>query len=164
MSPALPLHAARDSGNAPSILQPFQEMVQRSLLVSLGRMRLSSDPCPSRNLGETHLQTQFRSRLFNSGTLGKSVASLNVWNKDSILVLIPCTVVKPRSARSILCPNAPCVSPQAWMASVRSPDPTPFAGSQSLVSAFLSTSRQPVPRPAPEAGLQPIPASKPLLL
>ncbi|KAF6357064.1 hypothetical protein mRhiFer1_009995 [Rhinolophus ferrumequinum] len=96
-----------------------------SLLVSLGKIRLSSGPCPSRNLGETHLQTQFRSRLFNSGTLGKSGCSPNVWNKDSILVLIPCTVVRPRSARSVLCPNAPLCQPSG--VDVLCPIPGPHA-------------------------------------
>lgn len=81
--------------------------MQRGLLVCLGKIRLFFGPCPSRNLGETHLKTQFRFRLFHSGTLGKSVTSLNLWNRYSILVLIPCIVVKTRSVRSILCPSAP---------------------------------------------------------
>lgn len=161
MSPALlplPCPAGMNHLTA-SISRDGPGLMQRGLLVSLGKIRLFFDSCPSRNLGETHLKTQFRFRLFHSGTLGKSVTSLNLWNRYSILVLIPCIVVKTRSVRSILCPSAPsCVSPHAWMASVRSPDPTVFSGSQALVST-LCTSRPPVPHPTPKAGLQPIPTS-----
>lgn len=39
------------------------------------------DPHPSPHLGETHLEIQFKSRLFYCGTLVKSVTSLNLQNE-----------------------------------------------------------------------------------
>lgn len=65
------LHTASISRDGPGLRQ-------LNLLVSLSKIRLSLDSCPSGNLGETYLETQFTSKLFYSGTLGKSVTSLSL--------------------------------------------------------------------------------------
>lgn len=51
--------------------------MQLSVLVSLSKVRTSSDTWLPPTLGETYLETKFRSRL-HCQTLGKSVTSLNL--------------------------------------------------------------------------------------